>query len=82
MQDIYYPETDQISLIMKETSNGITIVLKKYPPYTFLKISDVTKKSQYSTKIKTILLLHFQEEHIFGIQKYHAVQKIATISYK
>ena len=50
MQDSYYPEKDQISLIMKETSYGITFIPKKYHLYTFLKINDVTKKSQYSTK--------------------------------
>ena len=45
MQDIYYPEIDQISLIIKETSDGITLVPKKYQLYTFLKIKDVTKES-------------------------------------
>ena len=43
MQDIYYPEIDQISLIMKETYYGITLVPKKYHLYTFLKINDDTK---------------------------------------
>ena len=47
MQDICYPEKDQISLIMKETSYGITLVPKKYHLYTFLKINDVTKESPY-----------------------------------
>ena len=28
MRDIYYPETDYISLIMEETPNGITLVPK------------------------------------------------------
>ena len=81
MQDIYYSEIDQISLIMKETSYGITLVPKKYHFYTFLQINDVTKESQYSTKIKYILLIHFQEEHIFGIEQYHVGQKIATMFY-
>ena len=52
MQDIYYPEIDQISLIMKETSYGITLVQKKYHLYTFLKANDVIKESHYSTKSK------------------------------
>ena len=77
MQDIYYPEIDQISLIMKETSYGITLVPKNYHLYTFLKINDVTKESQYSSKIKYILLIHSQDEHIFGLQQYHVDQKIA-----
>ena len=50
MQDIYYPELDQISLILKETSYGITLAPKNYHLYMFLKINDVTKESQYSTK--------------------------------
>ena len=81
MQDIYYPEIDQISLIMKEKSFGFTLVPKKYHLYIFLKINDVTKESQYSTKIKYILLIHSQDEHIFGIQQYHVDQKIATTLY-
>ena len=81
MQDIYSPELDQISLIMKKTSYSITLVPKKYHLYTFLKINDVTKESQFSTKIKYILLIHSQEEHIFGIQQYHVDQKIATTLY-
>ena len=55
MQDIFYPEIDKNSLIIKETSDGITLVPKKYHLYTFLKITDVTKESQYSTKLKYIL---------------------------
>ena len=81
MQDICYREIDQISLIMKETSYGITIVPKKYHLYTFLKINDVTKESPYSTKIKSILLIHSQDEHIFGIQQYHVDQKISATLY-
>ena len=65
MQDIYYPDIDQISLFMKKTSYGITRALKKYHLYMFLKINDVTKESQFSTKIKYILLISFQEELIF-----------------
>ena len=78
MQDIFYPEIDQISLIMKETSDGIILVPKKYHLYTFLKITDVTKESQYSTKKKFILLIHSHDEHIFEIQQYHVDQKIAA----
>ena len=81
MQDIYYPEIDQISLIMKETFYGITLVLKKYHLFTFWKINDVTKESPYFTKIKYILLIHSQEEHIFGIQHNHVDQKKATTLY-
>ena len=66
---------------MKETSFGITLEPKKYHFYTFLKINDVSKESRYSTKIKYILLIHSQEEHIFGIQQYHVDQKIASMLY-
>ena len=65
MQDICYPEIDQILLIMKETVYGITLVPKKDHLYTFLKINDVTKESPYSTNVKYILLIHSQDEHIF-----------------
>ena len=51
---------------MKEIFYGITLVPKKYHLYTFLKIKEVTKESPYSTKIKYILLIHSQDEHIFG----------------
>ena len=71
MHDIYYPEIEKTSLIMKSIAYGITLVPKKYHLYTFLNINDVTKEYQYSTKIKYILLILFQEEHIFGIQQYH-----------
>ena len=81
MQDICYAEIDHILLIMKETSDGITLLPKKYNLYTFLKIKDVTKESPYSTKIKYILLIHSQDEHIFGIQQYHVDQQIATTLY-
>ena len=81
MQDTYYLEINQISLIMKDTSYGFTLVTKKYHLYTFLKINDVTKESPYSTKIKYILLIHYQDEHIFGMQQYHVDQKIATTFY-
>ena len=81
MQDIFYPEIDQIVSIMKEIFNGITLVPKKYHLYTFLKIKDVTKESPYSTKIKYILLVHSQDEQVFGTQQYHVDQKIATKLY-
>ena len=68
MQDIYYPEIDQTSLIMKEKLYSITLVPKKYHLYMFLKINDVKK---CSTKMKYILLIHFQKEIIFGIQQSH-----------
>ena len=66
MQDICYPEIDPILLIMKEIFYGITLVPKQYQLYTFLKIKNVIKESPYSTKIKYILLIHSQDEHIFG----------------
>ena len=79
MQDIFYPEIDQFFLIMKEIFYGITLVPKKYHPYTFLKIKYVTKES--NTKTKYILLIHSQDEHFFGTQQYHVDQKIATTLY-
>ena len=54
---------------------------KKYHHYMFLKTNVVTKESPYSKKIKYILLIHFQDEHIFGIPQSHVDQKIATTSY-
>ena len=81
MQDICYPEIDQILLIMNEIFYGITLVLKKYHLYTFLRIKDVTKESPYSTKIKYILLIHSQDEHIVEIQQCHVDQKTATTLY-
>ena len=70
-----------ISLILKETSFGITLAPKNYHLYMFLKINDVTKESQDSTKIKYILLIRFQEELIFGIPQSHLDQKTATTLY-
>ena len=78
MQDIYYPDIDQTSLIMKETIYGITLVPKKYHLCMFLKINDVIEESQESTKTKYSLLIRFQEEVIFGIQQSAVNQKIAT----
>ena len=46
-----------------------------------LKINDVTKEPPYSTKIKYILLIHFQDEHNFGKVQYHLDPKKATTSY-
>ena len=51
---------------------------KNYHLYTFLKIKDVTKESPSSTKIKYILSIRSQDEHIFGTQQYHVDQKTAT----
>ena len=77
----YYQETDQISLITKETFYGFILAPKKYHHYMFLKINVVIKESPYSIKIKYILSTHFQDEHILGIPQSHVDQKIATIKY-
>ena len=66
---------------MKETIYSFMFAAKKYLHYMFLKTNVVTKESPYSTKIKYILLIHFQDEHIFGIPQSHVDQKIATASY-
>ena len=65
---------------MKETFYGFILAPKKYHLYTFLKINDVIKESQYSTKTKYILLIHFQEYTYFwdkavpcGSEKSHNV---------
>ena len=75
MQDTYYPEIYQNSLIMKETFQGITLVPNKYHLCMFPKVYDVIEESQYSTKMKYILLIHFQEELIFGIQQSYVDKK-------
>ena len=80
-RNICYPEIDQISLTMKELFYVLYLHQKKYHHYMFSKTNVVTKESQYSTKIKNILLIHFQDEHIFGIPQSHVGQKIATTSY-
>ena len=77
MQDMYYPEIDQTSSIMKETFYGITLVPKNI---TFLYFSQ-EKRKKNETKIRSILLFHFQEEFLFGIQQSHVDQKIATMLY-
>ena len=46
---------------MKETFYGFTLASKKYHLYMFLKTKIVIKESQYSTKIKYILLIHSRE---------------------
>ena len=79
MQDIYCQVTDQILLTTKEIYYGITLVPKTYHLYVILKTKDATKESQYSTKIKYILLIHSPDELIFGIQQFHVDQKIATM---
>ena len=81
IENIYYPKIDQISLIMKETFYGIALVPKKYHLCMFLKRNDIIKESQYSTKIKYILLIHLHAEIIFGIQQSHVDQKLATMLY-
>ena len=49
MQDIHYPEIDQISMTMKETSYDFLLVPKKYHHYMFLKtMNDVTNEHRYS----------------------------------
>ena len=52
---------------------------KKYQPNMFSKIKDAIKESQYSIKIKYIMLIHFPEKFIFGIQQSHGNQKRATM---
>ena len=54
---------------------------KKYHLYMFLKINVVIKETPYSTKIKYILSIHFQDAHIFEVPLSHVDQKIATMSY-
>ena len=53
---------------------------KNHHHYMFLKKNVVTNESRCSIKIKFILSIHFQDEHIFGIPQSHVVQKIATTS--
>ena len=77
MQDVYYQVTDKILLPTKKTYYGITLVPKKYHPYMFSKTKYAIKKSQSSTKIKYILLIHSLKELIFGIP--HVDQKFATM---
>ena len=50
MQDISFPEIDQVSLTMNEIFYGFTLALKKYHFYMFSKIKDVSKESQSSIK--------------------------------
>ena len=52
---------------------------KKYHHYMFLKTNVIIKESLYSIKIKYILSIHFQDEHLFGIPQSHVDQKIATM---
>ena len=79
MQDICCQVTDKILLTTKETYYGITLVPKKYHLYMFVKTKDALKESQYSTKIKYILLIHSPAELIFGIQQSHLDLKKATM---
>ena len=48
---------------------------KKYHHYLFLKINVVTNECRYSIKIKFILSIHFQNDHVFGILQSHVDQK-------
>ena len=54
---------------------------KKVSPLYVFEDNDVLEESQNSTKIKYILLIHSQEELMFGIQQSHVDQKIATMLY-
>ena len=69
MNDIYYPETDQVSLITMKASYDITLVPKKYhlsPLYVF-EDKRCYKSSPYSIKIKYILstILHTFTTNLF-----------------
>ena len=66
---------------MKELFYGFTLALKKCHLYMFLKRKDVIKESQYSTKIKYILLIQSHEELIFGIKQSRVDQKMARMLY-
>ena len=68
MQNIYYPEIDQNSLIMKQTFYDFILAPKKYHLYMFLKIKNVLKESQNSMKMKYVLSIHCPEEQIFEMQ--------------
>ena len=57
-----------------------TCTKKESPLYVF-EDKRFYKKYPYSTKIKYILPIHFQDEHIFGIPQPHVDQKIAAMSY-
>ena len=46
----------------------------------YLKTKNVTKESQYSTKIKYCLLIRFLEEHIFEIQPSHVVHNVIELN--
>ena len=79
MQDIYFQDTDQTLLTTKEINYGITPVPKRNRLCMFSKTNDAKRESQYSTKIKYILLIHSPAEFIFGIQQCHVDQKKATM---
>ena len=65
MQDIPCQETDQILLNTKEINYGIPHVSKKVSPLYVFEDKDAIRESQYSTKIKYILLIHSPAELIF-----------------
>ena len=69
MQDFYCHETDQFFLLRRKFFNHL---------YMFLKRKDAIIESQYSTKIKNILLIHSPAELIYGIQQSHVDQKTTT----
>ena len=52
---------------------------KKVSPLYVFEDKRCYKKSQYSTKIKYILMIHSPEKLIFGIQQSHVDQKTATL---
>ena len=79
MQDIYCQETDLFLSTTKESYYGITPVPKKYHLCMFLTIKVALRESQFSTKIKNILLIHSPAELIFGIQQSHVDQKAALM---
>ena len=58
-----------------------TCTKKLSPLYIFFNINVVTKGFPYSTKIKYILLINFQDDNIFEIPQSHVVQKTAKTSY-
>ena len=79
MQDIYYPETDQISLTLKETFYGVTVVPKKVSPLYVFENKRCYKRIHIIYKNKVHLATHFHVELNFGIQQSQVNQKIATM---
>ena len=76
---VWFPEdTCTTFQVAKTHVRMIKSINQNYHLYMFMKIKDATKEFQYSTKIKYILLIHFHEELVFGIQQSHGDQKKAT----